>query len=970
MSVVPTEEYPISSEGDPSYDALSSRQGVASRERLPHWLVAASRESAPRAAFVILAASYLAFVALRLTPALNVWLVMAIVVGCAFPMSGIGLTAITLIPPELQLVPNLPTGLFLLIAAAVGQLARVSVQGRPVSVGWPTAAAVGFGLITLANLLWVLARGVSAPRAVPDWAILITGIIACLLVASEPRAARRAPIFVFGIGGAISVIAAIAVALPGLFQDGPLFWLVKQGFVGRALGSTHGANVLGIVAAMSFVYFTVRAAGRESPRDVAVWLLMAGACIPALYFTFSRSAALGVGVAVVLGLHLLGRRGAVLAAIALVAGAIVMGPILIASRLDTSSGRVGGSTDPQVAEAQANSDRLRIEAWAAGLRMAIDQPISGVGFGRYAVLSQGYGGPKELGTPHSDYIRFFSETGVPGGTAFLLFIGGVAWSLRGAREPHRAGLAAAIAAFCVATQFNAQLYYLESSLPFWVAAGAAIQLHSARPQRSLADRYETRDPAPRGAATIVPDDEHPPDHPPVGPLNRVVMIRLNRLSSPIERFLPELLGAGMFSLPLIVVAALPDPWALPKTVVMLAITVGLVGALGVVAAVPRIFRRSGVSGTTKALGVYLALTALATILSSNPFQSVVGEEAQYQGFLATLGFAIAYAAASHSITAPDRIRYILGAAVGAGFLVGLYGILQQAGYDPISSLRANGRIFSTLGQPNALAAYLVLALPLALALVAAGRKTHRVVATIAATTIAVALALTLSRGGYLGAVVALLVFVGFAVSRSSLTRQRLGLVAAAVTVVALVAVVSPITDTVGRIITRAGATGDVAETSAAQHLALWRVGVQIVVDNPVLGIGPEMYPEFFPRYRDRLLSPAQAAGFAPYRVESPHNVPLAIADGAGIPALVAYLLIVVSALRSGFRRLSTSSPEERILIAGLLGAVAGHVVTDLFMTADVTGSWIFWALLGTLTATGIQRSKSEGLGDGAVIATP
>jgi O-antigen ligase len=219
---------------------------------------------------------------------------------------------------------------------------------------------------------------------------------------------------------------------------------------------------------------------------------MAGACIPALYFTFSRSAALGVGIAIVLGLHLLGRRAALVAGVALVAGAIVLGPTLIASRLDTSSGRVGGNNDPRVTTAQAISDRLRVEAWAAGLRMAIDRPIMGVGIGRYAVVRQRYGGPRELSNPHSDYIRFFAETGIPGGGAFLVFIAGVGWALRGSREPHRAGLAAAIAAFCVATQFNAQLYYLESSLPFWVAAGAAIRLHWARSR-----------PPPEGSPTAV-----------------------------------------------------------------------------------------------------------------------------------------------------------------------------------------------------------------------------------------------------------------------------------------------------------------------------------------------------------------------------------------------------------------------------------------------------------------------------------
>ena len=30
----------------------------------------------------------------------------------------------------------------------------------------------------------------------------------------------------------------------------------------------------------------------------------------------------------------------------------------------------------------------------------------------------------------------------------------------------------------------------------------------------------------------------------------------------------------------------------------------------------------------------------------------------------------------------------------------------------------------------------------------------------------------------------------------------------------------------------------------------------------------------------------------------------------------------------------------------MLAAVAGHLVTDAFMTADVTGTWLFWVLMG------------------------
>jgi hypothetical protein len=419
---------------------------------------------------------YLALVAFRLDGLMNLWLLGALVASAMRPGFGVILTALTLVPPEIDIVAGLPTGFFLMSAAAIGELSHVVIRGRSIRLDWAIGALLAFSLITLVSLLWVLTRPPAAPAAVHDWAILIAGVMACLIVASNVQYAEKVPVVVFALGVGVAVIAAFAVALPGPFQGAPFGWLVRQGDVGRALGSTHGANILGLIAAMSFAFFTLRAVGDRQPLPRINAILMAVLCLPALYYTFSRSAALGVGIAVVVGLLLMRRRIAVLVTVFLVAGGILFGGTLFASRLDTSSGVTGGHLDPQVVEAQTISDRLRVRAWLAGVRMAIDRPITGVGFGRYSVVREQYGGPVELNTPHSDYIRFFAETGVPGGVAFLVFLAGLVWSLRTTRDPDRASLAAAILTFCVATQFNAQLYYLEAALPFWVAVGAAIRL--------------------------------------------------------------------------------------------------------------------------------------------------------------------------------------------------------------------------------------------------------------------------------------------------------------------------------------------------------------------------------------------------------------------------------------------------------------------------------------------------------------
>ena len=421
----------------------------------------------------------------------------------------------------------------------------------------------------------------------------------------------------------------------------------------------------------------------------------------------------------------------------------------------------------------------------------------------------------------------------------------------------------------------------------------------------------------------------------------------------IERGLAVLVSAGAFTLPLTFTVAINDVFALPKTLVMLGLSallvVGLIGLGSHASSTPG----GRWSLPVEALAVYVVLTAIATVRSPDPYHSLIGEQLQYQGLLATIGYALAFLAARRTFGDLLRVRRLFLVIVAGAVLVAGYGLLQQAGLDPIWHVLDRGRIFSTLGQANALAAYLVVALPISLALAGTMRNVERAMLSLAAVAIGAALALTLSRGGYIGVGTALLVFVACLRVRSRLTGRRIALGAGIASAVLLsIVVLPPLARPVERVVDRALLTADLSQASTANHLDLWAVGVRMALDHPFLGVGPEIYPALFDSYRNSVLPPARAAVMARFRPESPHDVPLAIADGAGFPALAAYIVVVLLAMRAGRLRLRHATRDEQWLFAGLMAVVAGHTVTDLFMTAEVAGSWIYWVLLGVLFASG------------------
>ncbi len=135
---------------------------------------------------------------------------------------------------------------------------------------------------------------------------------------------------------------------------------------------------------------------------------------------------------------------------------------------------------------------------------------------------------------------------------------------------------------------------------------------------------------------------------------------------------------------------------------------------------------------------------------------------------------------------------------------------------------------------------------------------------------------------------------------------------------------------------------------------MWLVAGRITLDNPLVGTGQETYPEMFTRYREDDLP---GFGTAPARPESPHNNYLAISSSAGIPALALYLALIGGVLLLLYRR--RNSLANRFVLPALAAAFAGHMLTDAFMTAEITGTWLFWLLMGVSVAIAMAGSGQK-----------
>lgn len=417
------------------------------------------------------------------------------------------------------------------------------------------------------------------------------------------------------------------------------------------------------------------------------------------------------------------------------------------------------------------------------------------------------------------------------------------------------------------------------------------------------------------------------------------------------------LVVAAIALPTIFSVENADVFAMPKAIV----AVGLAAVLAPMVAARWLLARWTLDDARRtpllwALLAFVVLNLVAAWFAINPRHALFGERLQYQGLGTTLAYVVYLVAAWTAIRTDGRRGLLLWGVTVSATVAAIYALMQRADLDPIWNILIEDRVFSTMGQPNWLAAIFVIALPLTIAL-AAGRPLVVQLLVIGVVLLQLAaLAFTLSRGAFIGTALVALVLLAGVVWRRRVVVSRRGatLTAMAIALVAAAVIALPQTRAAASsVVERIGMIDDVRERSASAHLDQWAVGVAIIADYPLIGAGQDSYVLLFGDYRDEVLPPDRAEIWRRYRPESPHNHFLAVAGGAGLPALAAYLAIIGAAVVRGVSDVSrTVNARTAIVGIAFLAAIAGHLVTDAFITAEPAGSVLFWIILGATAALG------------------
>jgi O-antigen ligase len=354
------------------------------------------------------------------------------------------------------------------------------------------------------------------------------------------------------------------------------------------------------------------------------------------------------------------------------------------------------------------------------------------------------------------------------------------------------------------------------------------------------------------------------------------------------------------------------------------------------------------------LALFVVLLLAASFASVDPAQSFRGEPYQYQGVVTVSLYIGAFYLARLFLGSRAGFRALLIATTVTGALVAAYAIAQGLGLDPFWSGAPELRSISSVGQSNDLAAYLDFVVISAVGLSVDVERRVRIALAAVIVVALIALAMTLSRGGYLGLAVGLLVLApGY---RRPSWRHLSAAGVIAVAVLAVILVMPPSRAVLDHVAHRIVVTVRLRDGSMGRHADLWRLGAQVALDHPLLGTGPETFPLVAPAYLDSVLRPDRADLLRPYRLESPHNELIGIAAEVGLPALGAYVALLAACAVAFVRRAAAGDPGSRSVALVVLAILVSHVVTTSFKTPEISTNSIFWIAMGAgLAATDFAR---------------
>jgi len=371
------------------------------------------------------------------------------------------------------------------------------------------------------------------------------------------------------------------------------------------------------------------------------------------------------------------------------------------------------------------------------------------------------------------------------------------------------------------------------------------------------------------------------------------------------------------------------------------------------------------SALDRAVALWLAVEAVATIFSVSPRVSLVGETRQREGLLTSVALAGLYFAARDAFARPGRTRLACDLILALAAGVAIYAVAQVTGLDPFLWQReatyAGGyvRPFGTLGHPNLLGVMMAAGASLSAGLaIAGGAGAGRWLRRAAALLLSVVTVLTLSRAAWLGLMVGLAVAMTLALRGRGPVRRGGRALAVVAAVVAIGGVILLATGTFDLIAHRFAELLSGGGGSGSSRLEIWRTALAAWRARPWIGNGPDLFEMVFPRFQTAAYWRYEWSGL-PFHAHSIYLHALATRGVVGVLAAGAWAVALAVTGAAAWRRRADLEPAG--LVPAAAGVVACTAVAGAFGALGIAGALLV-VIVSALVASAAETAPAEAAG--------
>ncbi len=369
--------------------------------------------------------------------------------------------------------------------------------------------------------------------------------------------------------------------------------------------------------------------------------------------------------------------------------------------------------------------------------------------------------------------------------------------------------------------------------------------------------------------------------------------------------------------------------------------------------------------------LFFGSQVLSTLFSIDPYTSLFGYYSRFNGgLLSTISYLLLYWAFVSNIQGV-KVKKIINITFLSAALVSIYGVLEHWGIDKnIWQQDVQSRVFSTLGQPNWLAAWLVALIPVTWSYILDGKNEKLSLKTavpyILSTLFFIVLLFTKSRSGLIGFMAAEIIFWGVIFlkykSKSIKNFLTINIFIAIAALIFGTQFTPNIVDLFKKVQLKqtaaemqTGAT--VLETGGTEsgtiRKIVWKGAIDIWKHYPVFGTGVETFAYSYYLYRP---TEHNLTSEWDYIYNKAHNEYLNHLANAGFVGLLTYLAVIgfsiylmITIPNKYQYQINTNAKSEKLeidnwklIIAGLLSGYISILITNFFGFSVVPVQILFY----------------------------